>query len=73
MFVKQQALLNGLKGSAINLADGSVEVVLCGERKNVEQVQTVLSRGPSGSRVERLAWQTLADNEQAGLEGFRIG
>lgn len=45
----------GLTGYALNMDDGSVEVVACGERRQVEQLLAWLNAGgPRSARVERV-------------------
>ncbi len=41
----------GLTGHAINLADGRVEVLACGDPDTVEQLQQWLWQGPPHARV----------------------
>ena len=48
---RRQAEQLGLTGSAVNLPDGRVEVVACGERADVEQLQQWLHQGPADARV----------------------
>ncbi|MGB5305390.1 MAG: acylphosphatase [Gammaproteobacteria bacterium] len=45
------ALALGLSGHARNLADGRVEVVVCGPDDAVARLQDWLHEGPSGARV----------------------
>lgn len=60
----------GVQGWARNLADGRVEVLLCGDATAVQAVADWLWQGPSRARVdgveiEELAWQPV--------EGFTTG
>ena len=55
---RRQALRAGLTGYASNLANGDVEVVLCGERQAVDRVVDWLERGPPS------AWVTHVQAEQ---------
>lgn len=48
---RQQALRLGLTGYAKNLADGSVEVVACGEEGALRELQEWLWQGPSQAQV----------------------
>mgnify|MGYP003136746076 CR=1 FL=1 len=68
-YVKSKAQENEVLGWARNLSDGSVEVVLKGERKNVNLVQHLVSAGPAGSDVRALNW-TLID--EVDVEGFSV-
>ena len=45
----------GLGGSVLNLPDGSVEVVFCGEDCSVEEMIQLCGRGPAYARVDNLA------------------
>ncbi len=71
--VKQAAVRLGVSGYALNLPDGQVEVLLCGPRESVEQVQQSVSQGPHGARVDNIGWQTLDPSTAGQVEGFRIG
>jgi len=60
----------GLAGSARNLPDGAVEVVLEGPRERIESMLDWCRRGPAGARVDdvRVDWEP-----PAGETGFRVG
>lgn len=60
-FVKNQALDHQLTGWAKNLADGRVEVLLCGEQRAVEAVVESLRTGSPMSRVDRVDMQRSLD------------
>jgi acylphosphatase len=65
--VRRLATERGVAGSAENLDDGSVEVILEGPREGVEGVVAFCSRGPDRAEVS----QVEIDEEQPqGLEGF---
>ncbi|MEH6358475.1 MAG: acylphosphatase [Pseudomonadales bacterium] len=49
---KEQALKQGVTGWAKNLSDGRVEVLLCGEKTAVANVQQWLHEGPELARVD---------------------
>lgn len=51
---QQKAIEYGLSGYAKNLADGEVEVMLCGEEKNVEKMLEWLEIGPKQAEVSRV-------------------
>lgn len=60
---KQARSLN-VSGWARNLADGRVEVLLCGEEPSVRELQAWLHQGPpaanvSGVEVEEVPWQEI--------------
>lgn len=64
---QQKALSCGVDGWARNLADGRVEVMLCGEEAAVRAVAAWLQQGPSNARVEQVEAQTV---EWQPLQGF---
>lgn len=48
-----------LRGSAVNLPDGSVRVVACGEQKNLEVLKNFLAEGPSSARVDQVSCEAV--------------
>ena len=56
---RQQALALGLKGSAVNLPNGDVEVIACGAEENLKQLQDWLWQGSSMSRVTGVRCEAL--------------
>ncbi len=67
---RQQATALGVAGSAANLADGSVEVVLEGAADDVRQVVEWARGGPDGARV---AGVEVHEEPPLGLTGFTVG
>jgi len=67
---REQALALGLDGHALNLADGSVEVVAAGADAALDALQAWLARGPAMARVE--AVELLEPPAQV-APGFRVG
>ena len=67
---RQQAERLGLSGHAVNLPDGSVEVVACGADAALDELTAWLRHGPDLARVDALQVETMADQE---LQGFRTG
>jgi acylphosphatase len=67
--VRRSASEHGVSGSAENLSDGSVEVVLEGEHDAVDAVAAFCRRGPPHARVDR-----VEEHEEPveGLRGFEI-
>ena len=53
----------GLRGFAKNLADGSVEVVAVGEKKDLEKLGKWCERGSAGASVERVGKKWSEDEE----------
>ena len=66
-FVRAAARSRGVAGWAANRPDGTVEVVLEGERDAVGSLERLVREGPHGAEVERLE---AADEEPEGLSGF---
>ncbi len=51
---QQKAIDYGLSGYARNLADGDVELMLCGEEENVEKMLAWLKHGPEQAEVTQV-------------------
>jgi acylphosphatase len=68
-FVRRHALDLGLAGHAENLADGRVEVVLEGDRLEIEHALIALGRGPAHAEVAGL---DVTWSEPVGLRGFHV-
>jgi acylphosphatase len=64
---QRQARSLGIRGYAANRADGSVEVLACGEPLALERLRAWLQQGPPLARVANLECQDVAD---AAPEGF---
>lgn len=59
---QQVAIEHSLSGYARNLADGDVEVLMCGEQHNIDKMLKWLAHGPPEAEVEnvdakQVAWQ----------------
>jgi acylphosphatase len=67
---REQAERLGLAGHALNLPDGSVEVLACGSEPAIETLAAWLRHGPELARVEHLHSETLPDQP---TQGFRTG
>lgn len=50
----REAIRLGLAGHALNLPDGSVEVLACGAPAAVARLRRWLANGPPAARVERV-------------------
>jgi acylphosphatase len=59
-----------LRGHAINLPDGDVEVLACGDSDALDRLGEWLQDGPPRARVERVI---ARDVERAAPAGFRTG
>ncbi|MCW8918632.1 MAG: acylphosphatase [Gammaproteobacteria bacterium] len=68
---RRQAERLGLRGSARNLADGSVEVVACGEEAALQALRDWLWQGPRDARVTAVQCEPLSPAEVPA--GFTIG
>ncbi len=68
---REQARRLGLRGWAINLPDGRVEVLACGEAAAVQSLLDWLHRGPPLARVDAVSVEP-ADAADC-PEGFDIG
>jgi acylphosphatase len=51
MFCKRKAKELGLQGYALNLADGRVEVMICGEENALQEMIEALNQGPAFAQV----------------------
>jgi acylphosphatase len=67
---RQQAEQLGLAGHALNLADGRVEVMACGDAAALDALAVWLWRGPELASVEDVVSEELADQA---VSGFRTG
>jgi len=67
---RQQALAAGVSGWAKNLADGRVEVLLCGEDKAVSQVEHWLHRGPVRANVSSVESEVVGWQDIDGFETY---
>ena len=67
---RAQALSLGLSGHAINLPDGRVEVVACGDPGALDALAAWLWQGPELAEVDDVVSETL--DEQA-ITGFSTG
>lgn len=56
---RDEALRLGLTGHALNLADGSVEVVACGDPAALEQLKVWLWQGPPHADVTAVACEMI--------------
>ena len=57
---KRQAQQLGITGHAINLPDGRVEVLACGESQQLEQLIEWLHTGPEYAQVSSVKFDTIA-------------
>lgn len=69
-FTRESAARLGLNGWAKNLYDGSVEVVLEGDKGAIEEAIQECRKGPPGSSVQevKVVWEEYLEN----YKGFEI-
>jgi acylphosphatase len=67
---RQVAESLGLTGHAINLPDGDVEVLACGESDALDRLGEWLKDGPPHARVDQLL---ACDVDREAPAGFRTG
>lgn len=67
---RREATARGLTGSARNLPDGTVEVVVEGPLPAVDELLGWLRRGTPQSQVDDV---DVVDEQPEGLSGFRVG
>jgi len=65
---RQQARRLSINGHAINLPDGRVEVIACGDNAAIEELAAWLQHGPVMARVTKVTSTVL---ETCFPEGFR--
>ncbi len=56
---KDQATALGLRGWVRNLPDGSVEVLVCGEKDKVLQLHEWLKKGPPRAKVSEVIYAEI--------------
>ncbi|HEY3705333.1 MAG TPA: acylphosphatase [Terracidiphilus sp.] len=71
-FVHREASELELRGWVRNTEDGDVEIVACGDPRDLNELRSSLRRGPRGARVDNVLEHYLAESEAAGLSAFRI-
>ncbi|CAM3415505.1 acylphosphatase [Halomonas lysinitropha] len=67
---RERALRAGITGHAINLPDGRVEVLMCGEREAVKRLAEWLWEGPENARVTHVEFEVIDTHEP---DDFRTG
>jgi acylphosphatase len=71
-FVADEAERRGLAGWVCNRRDGSVEAVVGGEDKIVDDMVAACRRGPYGARVENVAIEDASEHDLGTQSGFQI-
>lgn len=62
---RREAAALGITGHAKNLADGSVEVLACGEPAALDRLAEWLQQGPPMAQVTRVDWR-FVESESPG-------
>jgi len=62
---RAEAVRLGLTGHAKNLADGSVEVLACGDATALDELQLWLRIGPPAARVENVTRSSVEETAPA--------
>ncbi|RAH36662.1 acylphosphatase [Halomonas sp. SL1] len=70
---QERARQSGVTGYAINLADGRVEVLLCGAREDVEAVAAWLWQGPPNAEVTSVESEEIALAQGEAPDDFITG
>lgn len=68
---RAKALSLGLRGQAVNLQDGRVEVWICGDAQAVQALLEWMRIGPPAARVD--AVQVEPADAEGCPEGFQVG
>lgn len=67
---REQALRLGLTGRADNLPDGRVEVIACGDVRQLDQLEAWLWRGPELAQVKTVE---VSETPEQPHDGFATG
>lgn len=67
---RQQAQALGLTGRAVNLSNGDVEVIACGDQQALQQLQNWLWEGSPMSQVSKVTCEIL---QQIPPQSFTTG
>ena len=67
MFCKRRARELSLDGYALNLADGRVEVLICGEAEAVDRMIESLNEGPAFAQVLGVDVETSSEKAASGF------
>ncbi len=70
LFCKRKAKEFGLGGYALNLADGRVEVLLCGQDEDLQLMLAALHQGPAFAQVLGVDVEPCDDHD---VSGFMVG
>ena len=65
---REQALQLRISGYARNQADGTVEVLACGEQESVDQLRVWLTKGPVYAEVSTVTCEPVAQQNPSGFK-----
>ena len=68
---KKESVKLGLRGSAMNLPDGTVKVCLSGDSNQIDLLERWLHVGPELAKVESVIEVDI--DQQLELNGFKVG
>lgn len=63
-FTQEKALSLGLVGWVCNVSDGSVELMVAGNKASIDILISFLKQGPQASRVDRLDIKEIDDADK---------
>lgn len=69
----REAVRLGVRGHALNLPDGRVEVLAIGAAAAVGELRRWLAQGPPSARVDRVEETPVRPSAHAGVRGFTTG
>ncbi len=64
---REQALQLRISGYARNQADGTVEVLACGEQESVDQLKVWLTKGPAYAEVSTVTCEPVSQQHPSGF------
>ncbi|KTD09502.1 acylphosphatase [Legionella jamestowniensis] len=67
---QEEAKKLGINGWARNLADGRVEILACGDQKQLEKFEHWLKNGPPLAEITSYSREDLAWKEYSGFDTF---
>ncbi|SEO67244.1 acylphosphatase [Aquisalimonas asiatica] len=65
---QEEARRLGLRGYAMNLPDGRVQILVSGPEADVDAFQDWVAHGPPHARVDHVAWEVSRDEPPAGFQ-----
>ncbi|MFV8835634.1 acylphosphatase [Aquisalimonas sp.] len=65
---QEEARRLGLRGYAMNLPDGRVQLLVSGPDAELEAFQAWVAQGPPNARVDDVVWEPATDAPPAGFQ-----